>query len=46
MSQEKKVEEVMEDKAKEEGLEEKPKEERHNDLKKYIISGITLLLLL
>ena len=26
--------------------EEKPKEERHNDLKKYIISGITLLLLL
>ena len=26
--------------------EEKPKEERHNDIKKYIIGGITLLLLL
>jgi len=26
--------------------EEKPKEERHNDIKKYIIGGVTLLLLL
>tara|TARA_R110000803_G_scaffold189349_1_gene251843 strand:- start:5 stop:568 length:564 start_codon:yes stop_codon:yes gene_type:complete len=27
-------------------IEEKPKEERHNDIKKYFIGGITLLLLL